>query len=64
MSRKQREQLADALLALDDTVTSLATTAGSRTVDGYKLSAAQYRDLIRAHSLLMAAGVRLPEVGG
>jgi hypothetical protein len=57
MTKKQKQLLADALLALDDTVVVVAERGVSR--DGYRLTEAQFRDLVKARDLLFEAGVRV-----
>lgn len=57
MTKKQKQLLADALLALDDTVLSLM----ERGIDGghYRTTSAQFRDLVKARDLMFQAGIRV-----
>lgn len=65
MTRKQREALDNALLALDDTVVVLEHIDVRRLgTDGYRITDGQFRDLRKARDCLVAAGVSFPKVEG
>jgi predicted nucleic-acid-binding protein len=60
VTRKQREALEDALLALDDTVVVLEHIDVRRLgTDGYRITDGQFRDLVKARDLMFQAGIRI-----
>lgn len=63
MTRKQRQLLEDALLALDDTVVVLERIDVRRLgTDGYRITDGQLRDLRKARDKMREAGIEVPEV--